>query len=280
VTADEPTSTDTPATTAPSTTTATVTGRKATPAPVVEFTWTTTFDTDGYGYVLTVEGTVGDDEAAYTMQVEPLFGTDGGDYSDLIALIAAAAVNGFAGPGEASIDAGGSGGAIAVDGSTVVRVIGDDRWYRNPWLHDEAAFAMGDAEWVHVAGDDRPMIDVASYVVAERHDEAVRTVLAQIAAGEDIDAPAPSPGTTELDEILTPWIGLTESDGFGTATATVTGDDREGSLRWELLLTYEPDGSDGRIAGEVTWRPGASSPVDAPDPGLVIEATALAPQLR
>ena len=236
------------------------------------FTWVTTMDLDGYGYTLTVEGDATDEHARYTMQVEPFSGQDGGDNADFNAVLAGAAVNGLVEEGaETTLE------TIDPDGRTEVVVLGDDRWYRMPWLLDEADFAMQGAEWVHV-GDDEPFIaDLATYVLVERYDTALRAVLTAVADGARLQAPRPA-DDTELD-LVDPWLGLAGPGRNGGSPAVLTGDEGEGSAEWEETLTYEPDGADGRLGAEVTWRPGGSPRPDRPDPADVIEVTVLAERL-
>jgi hypothetical protein len=236
---------------------------------VVEFTWVTTLDQDGFGYVLTVDGFVGEGHAAYTMQVEPLLAEGGGDYEDYLALIAGAAVNGFAGPGEGvETEAGDD---ISLDGRTEVRVIGDDRWYRNPWLLQEAEFAMGDAEWVRVDRAEDVIADIVTAVLNERYDDAVRRLLDTVGSGATLEAPTPAEDSVELDEMLTPWIGLAGPAYPIGAGAETTGDTVEGEARWTQLFTYEPDGADGEMGGVVRWTRGRAQPPEAPAAGDVID---------
>lgn len=244
--------------------------------PVIELTWTTRLDQDGYGYVLVVEGVVGDDHAAYTMQVEPLLGTGGGDYADLLAGMAGLAVNGFAPPGEGVAI---TGAEIATDGRTEVRVVGDERWYRNPWLLDEAAFAMGDAEWVRVGDDEAAIADLVTAVLNERYDEALRDLLATVDRGAPVEAPPPAAGATEMDEILTPWIGLAGPEHPLGGEASVQGDAGEGNVTWTQPLTYEPDGTDGELRGEVRWSAGTAAPPTVPADDLVIDLPDLTSRL-
>lgn len=235
---------------------------------VVEFTWVTTLDQDGFGYVLTVDGFVGDGHAAYTMQVEPLLADDPGDYEDYLALIAGAAVNGFAGPGEG---VAADGGDISLDGFTEVRVVGDDRWYRNPWLLQEASFAMGEAEWVRVERADDVIVDIVTAVVNERYDDALRRLLDAVGSGTTLEAPTPAEDSVELDEMLTPWVGLAGPAYPIGADAEITGDESEGEARWTQVFTYEPDGADGEMGGQVRWTPGRAERPERPAAGDVIE---------
>lgn len=237
------------------------------------FTWTTTLDLDGYGYTLVVEGAAADGHARYTMHVEPFSGQDGGDNADFNAALAGAAVNGLAG------DSGAMGiEDIDPDGRTEVVVIGEDRWYRLPWLIDEADFAMEGAEWVHV-GDDEPFVaDLASSVLMERYDDSLRLLLDAVDDGARIQAPRPDPEASELD-LVDPWLGLAGPGRSGGAPAVISGDAQEGTAEWEETLTYEPDGTDGRLGAEVRWRPGGSPRPEPPDPADVIEVTVLAERL-
>ncbi len=245
--------------------------------PATAFTWVTTVDTDGYGYVLTVEGSVVEDAAAYTMQVEPRLGTDRGEYADMLALMAGIAVNGFAAPGEGDAIETDTGERISQHGHTEVRVHGDDRWYRSPWLLDEAATAMGGAEWVHLRAEDDPQIDLITYVVTERHDDALRRLLGQVSSGEPVTPPAGVPDDWEIDQLLSPWTGLI---GAGDNVAVeVSGDAERGAASWRDVLTYEPDGADGELSGRVTWSTERPEPPTEPDDGSVIEASTLSAQL-
>lgn len=238
------------------------------------FTWITTMDLDGSGYELVVAGTVGPDHADYTMQVSPFAADD--ETSDMVASIAGASVNGLDLPGaERTVD------NVDAEGFTEVIVIGDDRWYRSPWLLDEAAYAMEGNEWVHVsAGVELPFIaDIAGRVLTARHDDAVRALRDMVAAGDRIEAPPAPPDRTELDELLIPWIGLVGPDARNGAPAVVDGDAAEATVTWEQTLTYEPDGADGRLAGEVSWRRSPAARPAPPDPDAVIEVEDLAARL-
>lgn len=236
--------------------------------PVTELTWTTTYDVDGFGYVLTVEGTVGDDHAAYTIHVDLLLGADGADMSELIPGITGAAVNGFV-PG-----ADGDTELLGIDpeGRTEVRVVGDERWYRSPWLLDEAGFAMGGAEWVRVGRDEEVRLDIVTAVLDERYDEALRALLDDVRSGTSLAAPTPDEQSSELDELLTPWIGLAGPAYPIGGAATVTGDADAGEASWTQVLTYEPDGADGELGGSVRWSPGEAAPPEPPHPDDITTA--------
>jgi hypothetical protein len=240
--------------------------------PVTAFVWETVLDQDGYGYVLTVEGVVGDDFADYTMQVEPLVADGGDDFADYLAFVAGVAVNGYAEPGQGVAT---SEGEIATDSRTEVRVLGAERWYRNPWVLDEASFALGDAEWVRVPAGEAVIADLVTAVLNERYDEAVRRLLAVVAAGEPLEAPTPEEMSTELDEVLTPWIGLAGPAYPIGAPATVSGDADEGEASWRQELTYEPDGADGELRGTVRWRPTTSPRPEAPAAGDAVDVSEL-----
>lgn len=230
------------------------------------FTWVTTMDVDGSGYVLTVDGDVGDDHAAYTMRVDVLLG-DGVDPS-LESSTAGAAVNGVVEPG-APLD------QADPDGVTEVIVDGTDRWYRSPWLLGEASDAMDGAAWVRVvdAGEAVFVADISRRVLAERHDAALRSLLDLVDAGEQVRAPSasldpgPDPG---LDRLLSPWLGLRGPEGSDGAPAVVTGDVTEGSVSWEQTLP------NGRLAGEVTWEPADATPPAPPAPDDVVDLDQLA----
>lgn len=235
------------------------------------FEWETVLDQDGYGYVLTVEGTVGEASATYTMQVEPTFGEQGGDYADVLATLAGTAVNGFAEDGAGV----GPGGEIDPDGQTRVVVLGDDRWYRSPWLLDEAVTAMGDAEWVHVPAGEPVIADAVTAVLNERYDDALRRLLASVRDGSPIEAPTPEDSGAELDEVLTPWIGLVGPAYPMGSPATVTGDAAQGEATWRDELTYDPDGADGELRGTIRWRPATAVPPTPPASSIdVAELTA------
>jgi hypothetical protein len=232
---------------------------------ITEVTWTTTYDIDGSGYVLTVDGVVGDDAASYTMHVELLLDDDGGDMSELIPGIAGAAVNGM------RPDAGADAELLGIDrkGRTEVRVAGDQRWYRSPWLLHEADFAMGDAEWVQVGQDEEVLLDIVTAVLNERYDDALRTLLDDVGTGTPLAAPTPDEASSELDELLTPWVGLTGPAYPIGAPATVTGDEGAGEATWSQVLTYEPDGADGELRGHVRWSRGTEAPLGPPEPNGV-----------
>lgn len=228
------------------------------------FTWVTTMEIDGSGYVLTVDGGITDDHATYRMQVEPT-----GNEPNLQATTAGASVNGLTERGAPLED-------IDVDGATEVLVAGTDRWYRSPWLRSEAAPAMDGAEWVHVTGEAMFVADISRHVLRERYDEALRMLLAMLAAGDGIQAPraaaSASTGDVDLDDLLSPWIGLVGPDAPDGAPAVFSGDQREGTASWDQTIIG------GRLAGEVTWAPAASTPPDPPDPSTVIELDRLADQ--
>ncbi len=229
------------------------------------FTWVTTMEIDGSGYVLTVDGGITDDHATYRMQVE----LTGNDEPNLQATTAGASVNGLTERGAPLED-------IDVDGATEVLVAGTDRWYRSPWLRSEAATAMAGAEWVHVTGEAMFVADISRHVLRERYDEALRMLLAMLAAGDGIQAPraaaSASTGDVDLDDLLSPWIGLVGPDAPDGAPAVFSGDQREGTASWDQTI------SGGRLAGEVMWAPAASTPPDPPDPSTVIELDRLADQ--
>lgn len=198
------------------------------PPEAVSFRWVTTVVQDGSGYELVVEGAVGDDHAGYELAVEST--ADGG-----IGVVAAEAVGGVAG------------------GRTQVRVLGGFRWYRNPWLIDEAAGEMGDDEWVLVASERSVVADVATAVLNERYDQALRRLLGAVGADRPIQAPTTAEQDSELDEILTPWVGLAGPGNPLGSQATVTGDAAGGEASWRQVLTVEEDGVDGELRGHVTW---------------------------
>lgn len=227
------------------------------------FTWVTTMEIDGSGYVLTVDGGITDEHATYRMQVEPT-----GNEPNLQATTAGASVNGLTERGAPLED-------IDVDGATEVLVAGTDRWYRSPWLRSEAAPAMAGAEWVHVTGEAMFVADISRHVLRERYDEALRMLFAMLAAGDGIQAPwasSTSMGDVDLGDLLSPWIGLVGPDAPDGAPAVFSGDQREGTASWDQTITG------GRLAGEVTWAPAASTPPDPPDPSTVIELDRLADQ--
>lgn len=234
-----------------------------------EVRWTTTYDVDGFGYVLTVEGVVGDDHASYTMHVELLLADDGGDMAELVPGMAGAAVNGFVQGADADAELLG----IDPDGRTEVRVVGDARWYRSPWLLVEADFAMGDAEWVRVGRDEEVLLDIVTPVLNERYDEALRALLDDVRTGTPLAAPTPAEASSELDELLTPWIGLAGPAYPIGAPATVTGDADTGEATWAQVLTSEPDGVDGELRGQVRWSPAEAGPPEPPQPDDVTTAS-------
>jgi hypothetical protein len=243
--------------------------------PVTEMTWTTTYDVDGFGYVLTVEGTVGDGHAAYTMHVDLLLGSDDGGMDELIPGITGAAVNGFVPGADADTELLG----IDPEGRTEVRVVGDGRWYRSPWLLDQAAHAMGDAEWVLVGREEEVLLDIVTAVLNERYDDALRALLGDVRSGADLAAPTPDEASTELDELLTPWIGLVGPTYPVGSAATVTGDAEAGEARWTQVLTYEPDGADGELSARIRWSPGQAAPPEPPHPGDVATAPEITARL-
>jgi len=223
------------------------------------FTWETTLDQGGMGYVLTVDGTVGDDVAAYSLQVEPLVPEDGAGSDDAIAALAGVAVNGLADDGGTATSLG----PVDPDGETLVRVRGGERWYRNPWLLGELADVMGDAEWVRVPAGGAVLVDLATSVLNERYDESLRRLLDLVA--QDRDVTAPELTGAELDETLTPWIGLAGPAYPIGAAAEVTGDAEEGEVSWR----DETTGVDGRpttMAGTVRWAPSTAGAPEAPEP--------------
>ncbi|WP_430300543.1 hypothetical protein [Rhabdothermincola salaria] len=201
-----------------------------------------------------VSGTVGEGWASYTMNGVPLLGSDGGDYADLIPMMVGAGINGFVDPpsGSDTIDSA---------GVTEVVVDGDLRWYRLPWLLDEAPSALDDAEWVQVdASSDTPPIDLVTYVVAERFDTALAELRRAAGAGATY---TPPPGDDEIAALFGPWVG---ADG----AIEPTGNAEEGEARWGVTYTYEPDGVDGFARGEVSWHTTTDSrpPALAPDTSI------------
>ena len=235
------------------------------------FRWRTEVIQDGTGYVLTVGGVVGDDHAVYAMQVEPVLGA--GD--DFLASLAAVTVNGFDEEGGVVTSAG----DVSLEGETEVRVLGDERWYRNPWLVDEAADAMDGAEWVRVRSDEAVIADLATAVLNERYDHALRRLLVAVDAGDPIEAPTPDEQASELDEVLTPWVGLRGPAYPVGVDAAVTGDASRGQVEWRQTLTTAEHGFDGTMAGTVEW----GGPVDVVrplEPGPAVEASELAARLE
>lgn len=229
------------------------------------FTWVTTMDVDGSGYVLTVDGELGDDHATYTMQVDVIL-ADGVEPS-IESNTAGAAVNGV-------IERGAPLEESDPDGATEVVVDGTDRWYRSPWLLGEAADAMAGADWVHVVNvvvEPRFLADISRWVLTERYDEAPRMLLDLVEAGDRIQAPRADPDS-DLDRLLSPWLGLAGPDAPDGSPAIVSGDRAEGVVSWDQALP------NGRLAGEVTWEPTDAEPPDPPDPDDVIELDQLAEQ--
>jgi hypothetical protein len=243
--------------------------------PVTEMVWTTTYDVDGFGYVLTVEGTVGGDHAAYTMHVDLLLGADDGGMEELIPGITGAAVNGFVPGADADAELLG----IDPDGHSEVRVVGDERWYRSPWLLDQAAHAMRGAEWVLVGRDEEVLLDIVTAVLNERYDDALRALLGDVRSGAELVAPTPEEASTELDELLTPWIGLVGPTYPIGSAATVTGDADAGEASWTQVLSYEPDGADGELSARIRWSPGAAAPPEPPRPDDVTTAPEITARL-
>jgi len=234
------------------------------PVPVTSFVWTTTLDQGGVGYELTVGGAVGSSHAIYSLQVEPILGGGGAPGDDAVAALAASAVNGFADDGVQT-----SVGPVDPDGQTEVVVLGDDRWYRNPWLLDEAADPLDGASWVRVGRGDAVLADVATAVLNERYDVAVRDLLDAVAAGRPVQAPAPDERSAELDEVLTPWIGLRGPAYPVGAEASVTGDVERGRVSWQDELTVAEDGIDAVMAGTVEW--GATTLARPVEPGPSVD---------
>lgn len=229
---------------------------------VTTFLWETAIDRDGDGYELTVSGAVGEEHAIYEMTVEPLV-PDGGD--DVLGGLAGVAVNGF----DDEDGVATSSGPVDADGATEVRVLGDERWYRNPWLLQEASFAMGDAQWVRVPSDEPVIADLVTAVLNERYDDALRRLLAAVRAGDRIEAPTAEDESSELDEILTPWVGLVgEAYPFG-AEAEVSGDADRGTVTWRQVLDPARDGATGEVRGSVEW--GATTLARPPAPGPSID---------
>jgi len=236
-------------------------------AAATAFEWETVLDQGGDGYALTVEGVVGEGWAEYEMRVS----LDGAAVPpDGLGVLAGSTVNGYAdgtaGTGPAGIDP---------EGRTEVRVVGAERWYRNPWLLDEASFALGDAEWVRIPDRGSVIVDAATAVLNERYDAALDRLLAAVAEGTPVEAPTPEESSAELDEVLTPWVGLAGAAYPMGSAATVTGDERKGEATWRDQLTADVDGVDGAQGGTVRWRPASgeapSPPADAID---VAELTA------
>lgn len=243
--------------------------------PVTQMSWTTTYDVDGFGYLLTVEGTVGDGHAAYTMHVELLLGDDDGGMDELIPGMAGAAVNGFVAGADGDTELLG----IDADGRTEVRVVGDDRWYRSPWLLDEADHAMEGAEWVLVGRGEEVLLDIVTAVLNERYDDALRSLLDDVRSGIALAAPTPDEASSELDELLTPWVGLAGPAYPIGGAATVGGDADAGEASWTQVLTYEPDGADGELGGQVRWSTGQAAPPEPPSPDDVTTAPDISARL-
>jgi hypothetical protein len=210
---------------------------------VVEFTWTTAQMTDGSGATVEVTGVVGDGWASYTMHATPAIGPGGGEYADLIPNMVGAGINGLVDTPTGSIV------AVEIDpeGATDVRVEGDTRWYRLPWLLDEAPGALAGATWMQVdASADVPPVDLVSYVVAERFDRALSEL--RRAAGDRTGVtPDVQPDGDEVAALFGPWTGA-------DAPVEPTGDAAAGAASWRTTYTYEPDGFDGFSSGEVRWR--------------------------
>lgn len=224
---------------------------------VVEFTWATSYVADDYGVEVEVHGVLGDGWATYTMQATPVLGADGGDYADLIPMMVGAGVNGFVGdpPGPGAID------EIDPNGETEIRVDGDTRWYRLAWLLDEAPELLGGLEWVQLDGSaPPPAIDLASYVVRERFDDALRDLRAAADEHGSVTPPV-LPEEDEILEVFGPWLGAE-----GPIEPTGSADD--GAANWGVTYTYEPDGVDGFARGEVSWHTTSSRRPPVPDSSI------------
>lgn len=217
------------------------------------FTWETTFDQAGTGYVLTVVGAVTDDEATYDLHVDPLLPDDPAGGEDFTAYLATASVNGFAEPGDGVLTS--TGEEVSLDGRTEVRVRGTERWYRSPWAAEVAGHVLGDVAWVRVPAGEPVIIDIATALFNERYDGALRRLLGAVGDGSPPEAPTPDQAGSELDEVLGPWVGLAGPAYPMGAAARVTGDATEGSAEWSDDLTAAGDGVDGRLAGRVRWQP-------------------------
>lgn len=217
------------------------------------FTWETTFDQAGTGYVLTVVGAITDDEATYDLHVEPRLPEDPAGGDDFTAYLAAASVNGFAEPGDGVRTS--TGEEVSLDGRTEVRVRGTERWYRSPWAADVAGHVLGDVAWVRVPAGEPVIIDIATALFNERYDEALRRLLDAVRDGSPPEAPTPEEAGSELDEVLGPWVGLAGPAYPQGAAADITGDATEGSAEWQDDLTAADDGVDGHLAGRVRWQP-------------------------
>lgn len=236
---------------------------------MVQFTWTTSYLGDGYGATVEVTGIVGDGWASYTLHGVPVLGSDGGDYADLIPTMVGAAINGFvnAPSGSISVD------TIDPAGVTEVRVDGSTRWYRLPWLLHEAPFALGGAEWVQIdASSETPPVDLVTYVIAERFDQALEHLRRAADDGTTFSPQAPS----EDDEIATlfdPWVGA-------KGAIVPTGSAAAGEARWDVTYTYEPDGVDGFASGEVSWHTTTGSRPDDFPPDNSIDAERVSAAMR
>jgi hypothetical protein len=253
----------------PPTADASTTAPAETEVEVVEFTWTTSYVGDGYGATVEVTGVLGEGWASYTMHGVPVVGSGGGDYADLIPGMVGAGINGF-------VDVpSGSNPVDTIDpaGLTEILVDGDTRWYRLPWLLDEAPLALGDAEWVQIdESSEVPPVDLVTYVLAERFDHALENLRRAAADG----APYTPKASLEDDEIAAlfgPWVGA-------EGAIQPTGNAAEGEARWGVTYTYEPDGVDGSARAEVSWHTTTGSrPGDLP-PGSSIDAERVSAAMR
>ncbi|HEX4903772.1 MAG TPA: hypothetical protein VFV42_13220 [Acidimicrobiales bacterium] len=223
-------------------------------ADATAFSWETSFEQAGTGYVLTVVGAISEDEATYDLHVEPILPDAAAGGDDFTAYLAAASVNGFAEPGDGVLTS--TGEEVSVDGRTEVRVRGSDRWYRSPWAAEVAAHVLGEAAWVRVPAAGEPVIlDIATALFNERYDDALRRLLDAVRDGSPIEAPTPEQAASELDEVLGPWVGLAGPAYPRGAEATIAGDATEGSAGWRDDLTVAEDGVEGRLEGRVEWQP-------------------------
>jgi hypothetical protein len=220
----------------------------------LEFTWRVGTTEDGIGS-LVASGLVSDEGSSYTLHATPAI-TDGEGYSDLLPGILGAAVNGF-----------GLDHEIDPNGQTDV-VVGADgtRYYRLGWLAQEAPEAMAGTTWIKVTPDgEPPKIDIATFLVSERFDEALVDLVQASINGQAITRP-----TFDLEEdpytfMFDPWRGVRGRE------VHFDGDRADGSVRW----VADP-ASQVPTSGEVTWTSATGSPANLPDPVDTIDADDLA----
>ena len=255
--------------------TATVDGgtEAADPEPVTEMVWTTTYDVDGFGYVLTVEGTVGEDHAAYTMQVDLLLERDDAGMEE---------------PSPAWPEQRSTGSCRAPTPTDSCSGSTRRGAPRSVWSVTDAGTATRGSSMTPASPWGMPSgwRSAGTRRCCSTSSPPSSTSATTTRCGGCSTPPGPAPTwwpprptsrPASSTQPLTPWIGLA-GPGYPVG-GPVTGDADAGEATWTQVLTYEPDGADGELGGLVRWSPGQAAPPDPPQADDVTTAPDISARL-